>query len=151
MSGKREDVIRELKKAYWMEMETIQNYLANSVNLNGVRAEEIKKALAADIPVELTHAQTLAKRVRVLGGVIDGSMTFKAEQNFLQPPKDATDVAAVIRGVITAEDSAIAQYRKIIQLCEGDDYATQDVCVGLLADEEDHRREFIGFLTEYEK
>ena len=151
MSGKREDVIRELKKAYWMEMETIQNYLANSVNLNGVRAEEIKKALAADIPVELTHAQTLAKRVRVLGGVIDGSMAFKAEQNFLQPPKDATDVAAVIRGVITAEDSAIAQYRKIIQLCEGDDYATQDVCVGLLADEEDHRREFIGFLTEYEK
>lgn len=151
MAGKNEEIIRELKKAYWMEMETIQNYLANSVNLNGVRAEEIKKALATDIPVELGHAQTLAKRVRVLGGSIDGSMAFKAEQTYLQPSKDATDVAAVIRGVITAEDGAIAQYRKIIKLCEGEDYATQDICIGLLTDEEDHRREFVGFLAEYEK
>ena len=30
-----------------MELETVTNYLANSINLDGVRAEEIKKAQAA--------------------------------------------------------------------------------------------------------
>jgi hypothetical protein len=31
-----------------MELETVQNYLANSIDLDGVRAEEIKKALFRD-------------------------------------------------------------------------------------------------------
>jgi bacterioferritin len=60
-------------------------------------------------------------------------------------------VAYVIRGVIEAEDAAIAQYQKIIKLCEGSDYPTQDLVIGILADEQDHRREFVGFLKEYEK
>ncbi len=151
MSEKRAQIIEALTQAYWMEMETIQNYLANSVNLDGVRAEEIKKALAADIPVELGHAQLLAKRIRVLGGSVAGSHSFKATQTTLQPPKDSTDLVSVIKGVIDAEDTAIAAYNKIIRLCEGEDFATQDACTTLLADEEDHRREFVGFLREYQK
>ena len=43
------DIINELRKAYAMELETVQNYLANSIDLDGVRAEEIKKALLRDI------------------------------------------------------------------------------------------------------
>ena len=42
---KRKQIIDQLTIAYWMEMETIQNYVANSENLDGVRAEEIKKSL----------------------------------------------------------------------------------------------------------
>lgn len=37
-----EKTIELLRTAYCMELETIMNYLANSVNLDGVRAEEIK-------------------------------------------------------------------------------------------------------------
>ena len=69
----------------------------------------------------------------------------------LQPPTDTTDVVAVIKGVIDAEEAAIAQYEKIIRLCDGFDFVTQDMCITLLADEQQHRREFIGFLKEYEK
>ena len=134
-----------------MEMETVQNYLANSVNLDGVRAEEIKKSLAADITAELGHAQQIAGRIRVLGGVVPGSMEFKAEQASLQPPAKSTDVVTVIRGVIEAEEGAIAQYRRLIELTDGVDYPTQDMCITLLADEQDHRREFLGFLKEYEE
>ena len=143
-------IVKELITAYWMEMETIQNDLSNSNNLDGVRAEEIKKALAADITAELGHAQALAKRIRTLGGEVPGSMEFKAMQKSLQPPSDSTDVAQVIRGVIDAEDAAITQYHKIIKLCDGNDYPTQDLIIGILADEQDHRREFAGFLREYE-
>lgn len=149
-SEKISTIVKELTVAYWMELETVQNYLANSQNLDGVRAEEIKKSLAGDIQEELGHAQQLAGRIRVLGGTVPGSMEFKPSQSSLQPPKDSTDVVTVIKGVIEAEEAAISQYKKIIQLTDGIDYPTQDLVIGLLADEENHRREFVGFLKEYQ-
>ena len=146
-----QQIIVELIRSYWMEMETVQNYLANSQNLDGVRAEEIKKSLAADVTAELGHAQQLAGRIRVLGGTVPGSMKFKASQQTLQPPAESTDVVSVIKGVIDAENGAIEQYQKIIRLCDDVDFPTQDMCIELLADEQQHRREFLGFLAEYEK
>jgi bacterioferritin len=147
----RARIIAELKVAYWMEMETVMSYIANSTNLDGVRAEEIKKALAADVQAELGHAQILTRRIKTIGGTVPGSKAFKAGQDALQPPDDTTDVISVIKGVIAAEDAAIAQYNKLIKLCDGVDYVTQDLCITSLADEEEHRRDFMGFLAEYEK
>lgn len=146
----RDKLIEELIYVYWIEVEATINYLAISVDLDGIRAEEIKKSLAADIQTEIGHAQDLAARIKELGGRVPGSLAFKPEQAALQPPEDTTDVVAAIHGVIEAEDSAIEQYNKIIRLCDGIDYVTQDLCIRLLADEETHRREFIGFLKEYE-
>jgi bacterioferritin len=148
---KYKSIVVELTRAYWMELETVINYLANSVNLDGVRAEEIKKSLAADVTEEMNHATLLANRIKTIDGHIPGSKEFKAVQNTLQPPTDSTDVVTVIKGVIDAEEAAINQYNKIIQLCDGFDYVSQDLCITLLADEQQHRREFIGFLKEYEK
>jgi bacterioferritin len=148
---KNEQLIVELILAYSMELETVQNYIANSVNLDGVRSNVIKKALAADIVEELGHAQQLAGRIKTIGGRVPGSLALPRGQKSLQPLEDTTDVTSVIKGVIEAEEGAIAQYNKIIRLCEGEDYVTQDMVIGLLAGEEEHRREFIGFLKEYEK
>lgn len=144
-------IIQELTRSYWMELETVVNYLANSVHLDGVRAEEIKKSLQADITEELSHATQLANRIKTVGGPIPGSNGFVAAQSTLQPPDDSTDVVTVIKGVIDAEQGAIDQYEKIIRLCDGYDFVTQDLCITLLADEQQHRREFVGFLKEYEK
>jgi bacterioferritin len=146
----RQKIIEMLTAAYWSEIETVTNYLANSVHLDGVRAEEIKKSLAADITEELTHAQTLAKRIKEIGGRVPGSDGFRSVQKYLQPPADTTDVVAVIRGVIEAEDAAIAHYGTLIELTgEAHDYVTQDLCITTLADEEGHRTMFAGFLKEY--
>jgi bacterioferritin len=146
----RQEILKELAVAYWMEMETVMNFISNSINLDGVRAEEIKASLQADIVAELGHAQILAKRLKTLGGVVPGSASFTSRQKSLQPPAKLTDVVAVIKGVIDAENSAIAQYSKLIKLCDGFDYVTQDLCITALGDEEEHRREFMGFLSEYE-
>lgn len=147
----KEKIITKLTELYWAEIETIQNYIANSTNLDGVRAEEIKKALAVDIPTELTHAQTLAKRIKELEGLVPGSSEFKATQTSLQPKPDTTDVVSVIKGVIDAETAAVAGYNELIKLCEGIDYVTQDLAIRTLADEESHLIEFKGFLKEYIK
>ena len=149
--AKRKEIIDLLTRAYWMELETVQNYIANSINLDGVRAEEIKKSLAADIPTEVAHAQQFGRRIKELYGVVPGSLGFKAEQRFLQPPADTTDVAAVIRGVIEAEQGAIDHYNKVIKACEGVDYVTQDIVTQILTDEEGHLRQFEGFLKEYDR
>ena len=146
----RDQIIEELKVAYWMEIETVTNYIANSTNLDGVRAEEIKKSLQADVAEELLHAQNLARRIKTIGGRVPGSAQFNASQDALQPPDDSTDVISVIKGVIDAEEGAIAGYKKVIELCEGEDYATQDMAIALMADEQEHRRDFIGFLKEFE-
>jgi bacterioferritin len=145
------EILTELVKAYWMEMETVQNYLAQSTNLDGVRAKEIKESLAEDIQGELNHARQLAGRIYVLGGLVPGSFDFKPAQKSLQPLKDTTDTVSVIRGVIDAESDAIEQYRKIIEICNEVDWATQDLCIQLMADEQEHRREFISFLSEYDR
>ena len=144
-------IIEELIKAYAAELETVQNYIAASVNLDGVRSDVIKKALAADVATELMHAQQLAARVKTIGGTVPGSLNLIREQKYLQPPSDTTDVVTVIKGVIEAEESAIAQYKKIIKIADDVDYPTQDLAIEILSDEEEHRREFVGFLKEYEK
>ena len=144
-------IIDAMITAYNAEIETVMNYLANSVNLDGVRAEHIKSSLEADIQEELGHATMLAKRIRILGGVVPGSQALTWKQTAMQPPARSTDVLAIIKGVIEIEESAIAGYEKIIELCDGVDYATQDLAITLMADEQEHRRHFIGFLKEYEK
>jgi bacterioferritin len=134
-----------------MEVETVINYLANSLDLEGVRAEFIKQALATDIQEELSHAQQLGNRIKQLGGAIPGSLSLKMEQKTLQPPTDTTDVLDVIRGVLKAEEDAITQYRLIIKQTEGEDYVTQDLAITLLSAEEQHRQQFEGYLKEYTK
>ena len=146
----RERIIEMLKKAYWMEIETVMSYIANSINPDGVRAQEIVESLQADIQEELGHAQQFAQRIKELYGVVPGSLDFTAEQGYLQPPEEQTDIVHVIKGVIEAESGAIEFYNQIIEFCDGRDLVTQDMVIDILRDEEGHRRLFEGFLREYE-
>ena len=150
MAGKRDEIIELLKQAYFAELETVINYVTNSVNPDGVRAQEIKEALEEDIQEELTHAQQFAERIKELYGVVPGSMEFEAKQHSLQPPEHQTDVVHVIKGVIEAETKAIELYTRIIEETDGVDPVTQDMMIGVLHDEQGHRRLFEGFLREYE-
>ena len=149
-SEKREELIEMLKKAYWMEIETVMSYIANSINPDGVRAQEIVEHLGEDIQDELGHAQQFGKRIKELYGVVPGSLDFAAEQTYLQPPEQQTDVVHVIKGVIEAENGAIEYYQQIIEFCDGFDFVTQDMVIEILHDEEGHRRLFEGYLREYE-
>jgi bacterioferritin len=149
-AGKREELIELLKKAYWMEMETVMSYTANSINPDGVRAQEIIESLRDDIQEELGHALQYAQRIKELYGVVPGTLDFTAEQSYLQPPEHQTDIVHVIKGVIEAETGAIEHYNRIIEFTDGLDFVTQDMVIAILHDEEGHRRLFEGYLREYE-
>jgi bacterioferritin len=150
MAEKRDEIIELLKQAYFAELETVINYVTNSVNPDGVRAQEVKESLEEDIQEELTHAQQFAQRIKELYGVVPGSMEFKAEQHSLQPPEHQTDVVHVIKGVIDAETKAIELYTRIVEATDEIDPVTNDMMIEILHDEQGHRRLFEGFLREYE-
>jgi bacterioferritin len=146
----REEIVEMLKKGYWMEIETVMNYISNSINPDGVRAQEIVESLQADIQEELGHAQQFAQRIKELYGVVPGSAEFNAVQNYLQPPAEQTDIVHVIKGVIEAETGAIEHYNAIIEATDASDPVTNDMVIAILRDEEGHRRLFEGYLREYE-
>jgi bacterioferritin len=151
MAVTKEQIIASLRQSYNMEVETVINYLANSLHLEGVRAEFIKQALAADIQEELGHAQQLGNRIKQLGGSIPGSMQLQMTQRSLEPPDDPTDVVGVIKGVLKAEEDAIKHYMSLIRMTEGEDYVTQELAITILSAEEAHRQQFEGYLKEYTK
>ena len=151
--GAREDrdkVVEMLKKAYWMEIETVMSYISNSINPDGIRAQEIAESLQQDIQEELGHAQQFGKRIKELYGTVPGSSEFNAEQSYLQPPEDNTDLIHIVRGVIEAETGAIEHYNAIIDATDETDPVTNDMVIAILRDEEGHRRLFEGYLREYE-
>jgi bacterioferritin len=146
------EVTSLLKKAYKDELETVMNYLTNSIVLEGVSAEEVKESLQTDIQEELGHAEMLGNRLKQLDESPPGSAEFEAKQMDLQPPEDSTDVMSVIEGVLAAEEDAIETYRSLITAAtEADDPVTEDIAVTILSDEEAHRTEFRGFRKEYVK
>ena len=83
-------VIELLRNAYGDEIETVMNYQTNAIVLDGVRAEEIKESLQADIQEELGHAEQLGNRLKQLDARPPASMEFTARQESLQPPEDST-------------------------------------------------------------
>ena len=149
-TDKRDQLIELLETAYWMEIETVMSYLASSINPDGVRAQEIVEHLEEDIEDELGHAKRFGNRIKELYGVVPGSLQFTAEQTYLQPPAEQTDVVHVIRGVIEAEIGAIEHYQRIIDFCDEVDLVTQDMVIDIQRDEQGHLRLFEGFLREYE-
>lgn len=150
-AAKRDEIVEMLTQAYWMEIETVMSYIANSTNPDGVKAQEIVKSLQADVAEELAHAQQFAARIKELYGKVPGSKQFSASQDELQPPADSLDLAHVIRGVIAAERGAIGFYNRIIAATDGIDPVTQDMVITILADEQNHLRTFEGFLREYDQ
>ena len=130
----REEILAMLERAYWMEIETVMSYIAASTNPDGVRAEQVKASLRADIAEELGHAHRFAARIKERYGVVP----------------DQTDIVHVVRGVIEAERQAIDHYSRIIERTEHADPVTQDMVIEILHDEQGHLRLFEGFLREYE-
>ncbi len=54
-AARREELLAVLTRAHSMEIETVMSYIANSVDLDGLRAREIEEALEADVAEKLAH------------------------------------------------------------------------------------------------
>lgn len=139
-------IIPLLKVAYTTELETVENYLADSVWLEGPIARQVAESLEVYIAQELAHAKKIAVRLKQLGVRSPASFKMESPQKIM-PPHDETDPMAIVEGVLEAERIAIARYEKLIEVCEGKDLSTLELAIEILADEERHRTLFEGFLN----
>ena len=147
-AAKREEILELLRRAYWMEMETVMSYLANAENLDGVRAEEIAEALSDDVEEELGHARRFAGRIKELYGTPRVGRVHA--RSALPPATGRRDRRRHRdRGRHPRRVGAIEHYLRIIEACDGVDWATQDMVIEILRDEEGHLRRFERFLREY--
>jgi bacterioferritin len=73
--AERNQLVEMLTKAYWMEIETVMSYTANSINPDGVRAREVIDSLEQDIQEELGHSQRSGSGSRSSTGPCPGHPT----------------------------------------------------------------------------
>jgi len=139
-------IVAQLEICYATEIEIIQNYLANAIDLEGSRAEPIKALFDDEVQTALAHARCLAKRIKALEGRIPGSVELPRVHKGLLPPADPTNLDSALLRAIKSEDVAIAQYERVIQLCDGHDFVTLDLVIELLVDERERRRRLVALL-----
>jgi bacterioferritin len=140
------EIVVELQISYATEIETIQNYLANATDLEGARAEPIKELFDEQVQTALGHARRLAKRIKALAGRVPRSLELRRVYKDLPPPFDTTDVDSALIGAIKSEDAVIAQYERIIRVCDGHDFVTLDLVIELLVDERERRQRLVALL-----
>jgi bacterioferritin len=141
------EIVTGLKKAYAMALESMQNYLANSVHLEGPLAEEVHEFMDHAGSRELRHARRLAKRIKILDNRVPGSLELARDQSYLQPPADNRDLHTVIRGALTATDTAITHYQEMVRMTESLDYVTQDLLIELLTEKREQKKAFQQLLA----
>jgi ferritin-like protein len=142
------EILVELQISYATEIEIIQDYLANATDLEGARAEPIKELFDEQVQTALGHARRLAKRIKALAGRVPRSSELSTVPKDLPPPIDITDLDSALIGAIKSEDAAIAQYERLIRLCDGHDFVTLDLVIELLVDEREGRQRLVALLAE---
>jgi ferritin-like protein len=141
-------IVVELQISYATEIEIIQEYLANATDLEGARAEPIKELFDEQVQTALGHARRLAKRIKALAGRVPRTSELSTVPKDLPPPIDTIDVDSALTGAIKSEDAAIAQYERLIRLCDGHDFVTLDLVIELLVDERERRQHLVALLAE---
>lgn len=139
------EIVEMLKTAYAAEVQSVEDFLATSVWLDGPGSRQIAQALDVYIPGKLIQAKKIARRLKQLG--VNSPASFASTQKILPPP-DHTDPLPAVEGVLEAQRQAISRCEKLIRACERKDFATQELAMEILADEERHRALFEGFLVQ---
>lgn len=145
----RDAVVELLKQAYWIQIETAMNSLANSINPDGVGAEVIRRALSDGAAAALSHAERLASRIKELYGVVPGSREFRADQGAFQPPSPSTNIVSLLHGAISAHDAGILLCGRLLDATHRVDPVTEHLVVEILRGEQAGKRRYEAYLKEY--
>jgi len=129
----RREIIELLTSAYWLEIDTVLNYIAASIVDDGACGDELQAALTKGVEEKSEHAERVGRRIEELDGIAPGDL-LTTDGECLQPPGRQRDAAAIIEAVLAAE--------KIVQVTAEVDRATNAMATEILSDERRHLRLF---------
>ncbi|HWC85844.1 MAG TPA: ferritin-like domain-containing protein [Solirubrobacteraceae bacterium] len=141
-------VVELLTRAYWMEIETVMNYLAASMSQDGTRAVAVRAALARGVEEEVKHTLALGRRIQELHGVVPDDRALPSDAGYPHTLDRAADVRALVESVVAAEMGAVRHYSRIMRATARLDRDTHALALDILRDEQRHLRLFEGYLRE---
>ncbi|HEX9016597.1 MAG TPA: ferritin-like domain-containing protein [Chloroflexota bacterium] len=127
-----------INKSIAGELQSLVQYMWQHVMAVGIASPAVRD-MFEDISIEeMKHAEKLAERLDLLGGVPTTSP---------DPISVGGDLKQMIQNDIEAEDGAIALYKEAIKLAtELNDPVTRLMFEELLGDEEEHQKAFRDLL-----
>ncbi len=126
-----EKVIEYLNRALRSELTAVHQYKANARLFEDWGLDKLATKQDAEALEELEHADRCMRRILFLGG--------RPDTTGVDTVRVGTTTREIFQCDLAAESEAITLYREAAGHCESvRDYASRDVFVGLLSDEEGH-------------
>jgi len=142
----RHHIIEELKTSYAMELGDGAELPRHSIDLDR-RARRGNQEVARAISRRSRPRANARQTHQSAGGARPGSLESDRTQQMLQAAEDSTDVLRLFAGDPGGE-SAIQHTKKSSASRTMSISVTQEMAIDLLSDEQEHRRQFVGFLSE---
>jgi len=133
------------------ELTTFYYYTPLRVNLIGMEGEGLKE-IAEDARIEdRNHFEALVPRIYELGGELPNCMKEFHDLSACPParlPDDPTDVRAILKVLLKAEQCAVKGYTELCHMTAGKDHRTYDLVQAILNEEIEHEAWFAEFLAQ---
>lgn len=140
------ELLEDLNRAYADEWLAVYSYTHMAQVVTGrTGAQRVAALLRETAAEELEHQDELAERITQLGGepLRDAAKLVEASnEGYPTPPKDPTDLGAIIQTVIEAERGAIEVYNELAKKTAGKDPLTYELIIHILGEEVEHEDEF---------
>ena len=141
----RSIVLKMLDAALATEWVCVLRYSQHAATATGIHSEAIAEHFAEHAQQELQHAQSLAKRIHLLGGApsLDPSaLSAKAHSRY----QECDSLVDMIKENLLAERIAIISYTEMIRHIGTSDPTTRRLLESILEVEEEHADELSALL-----
>ena len=129
---------------------TAYYYFTNlRMHCTGMEGEGIKGIIEDARLEDLSHFESCIERIFQLGGSLpnDAQSFIKMSGcEFLQLPKNPTDIKAILEKCLKAEQGAIVNWNKVCKMTYNKDPATYDIAKDILMEEIEHESWFLELI-----
>jgi bacterioferritin len=139
-------VIQVLNEALATELVCVLRYKRHYYTAQGLNAPQVEAEFLQHATEEQGHADEIAARISQLGGEPDFNPATLVARSHAEYDA-STDLLTMVREDLVAERIAIASYSEIIQWIGDKDPTTRRMLEGILAVEEEHADDLLGFLA----
>jgi len=145
------ELLAELNKAYADEWLAFYQYWVGAQMVTGrPAAKAVSSELMRVAMEELEHADELAVRITQLGGrPLDNPKQWYEMTNcgYTEPPKEPSNLEAIIKQVIEAEGCAIGVYDRLAKMTFQKDPITYQLMIHIMEEEIEHEDTFENLLS----
>lgn len=145
-------IIELLNRGIAAEVNDAYRYLLLSHLAEGIHSQPLAEIFADAAQHEWGHVNTLLRRVTELNGEPMAAPSEAGERSYVEykvPPKDLTDVRAMLEESLAGERAAIRYYRELYDLTKDVDPVTAHLARKALADETEDEDEFERLLASW--